>query len=549
MAQPTTIRLPCNEADISLAISAINQNQIQSVNLAATTFNVPESTLRSRRAGIAARRDCQPNLRKLSELEEEVIVGYILDLDSRGFAPTLDAVRDMANRLLTARGAEQVGRDWPRNFVRRTDSVKTRFNRPYDRQRALCEDPDIIRTWFERVARVRAEQGICEEDIYNFDEAGFLMGKITPRLVVTSSERRGQAKAIQPGNREWVTIIQGINATRWAIPPFVIFAGKHHLSAWYESDDIPGDWAIAVSENGWTNNDLGVAWLKHFIKHTTDRRVGARQLLILDGHGSHISNEFQDLCKENNIYALCMPAHSSHLLQPLDVGCFSPLKRAYGDQINSLIRNHICHITKLEFLPAFRAAYDQAITEKNICSSFRGAGLVPHDPEVVISRLDIKLRTPSPVALPEAVWEARTPSNAREVEAQSTLIRERVRRHKSSSPASVIIAINQLSKGAEVLAHEAVFMRERIASLEKAIEAATTRRKRKKKRIQKQGVLTKAEGEAIIIQKAAEQQQENERRQVAAQSGVSRQASARCTRCREPGHNSRTCKKPTVDTT
>jgi hypothetical protein len=160
-----------------------------------------------------------------------VIVGYILDLDSRGFAPTLDAVRDMANRLLTARGAEQVGRDWPRNFVRRTDSVKTRFNRPYDRQRALCEDPDIIRTWFDRVARTKATWGITNQDIYNFDEAGFLMGKITPRLVVTSSERRGQAKAIQPGNREWVTIIQGINATRWAIPPFVIFAGKHHLSA------------------------------------------------------------------------------------------------------------------------------------------------------------------------------------------------------------------------------------------------------------------------------------------------------------------------------
>jgi hypothetical protein len=65
-----------------------------------------------------------------------------------------------------------------------------------------------------------------------------------------------------------------------------------------------------------------------------------------------------------------MPPHSSHLLQPLDIGCFSPLKHAYGHQIESLICNHINHITKLEFLLAFKAAFDQSITETNICASF-----------------------------------------------------------------------------------------------------------------------------------------------------------------------------------
>lgn len=96
-----------------------------------------------------------------------------------------------------------------------------------------------------------------------------------------------------------------------------------------------------------------------------------------------------------------MPAHSSHLLQPLDVGCFSPLKRAYGNQISHLIRDSINHTTKLKFLPAFYAAYQKAITKENICSSFRGAGLVPHNPQAVIGKLDIKLRTPTPPA-PEA---------------------------------------------------------------------------------------------------------------------------------------------------
>jgi len=61
-----------------------------------------------------------------------VIVGYILDLDLRGFAPTLGAVRDMADKLLATRAAGQVGKNWPSNFVKRIDSLITRFNRPYD---------------------------------------------------------------------------------------------------------------------------------------------------------------------------------------------------------------------------------------------------------------------------------------------------------------------------------------------------------------------------------------------------------------------------------
>ena len=285
--------MPSNEADVQLAIAAVSTSQVLALSRAATAYNVVESTLRNRCGGKPARRDCQSNSKKLTQLEEEVIVSYILDLDERGFAPTYAAVRDMANKLLAARGGGQVGVCWPRNFVKRTDSITTRFNRAYDRQRALCEDPILIRSWFELVEQTKAKYGILDEDVHNFDEAGFMMGKITTQLLVTGSERRGRPKTIQPGNREWTTVIQGINAAGWAIPPFIIFAGQNHLSAWYE-EDIPRNWAIAVGNNGWTTNEIGVEWLKHFIKHTDGKVVGARRLLILDGHESHHSLEFQD---------------------------------------------------------------------------------------------------------------------------------------------------------------------------------------------------------------------------------------------------------------
>ena len=184
-----------------------------------------------------------------------------------------------------------------------------------------------------------------------------MMGVISTGAVVTGSDRRGRPKNLQPGDRQWTTVIQGVNATGWTIPPFIIFPGMHHLSAWYEEEVIPLIWVVTISENGWTTNKLGVQWLKHFDAHTKGRTAGEYRLLIIDGHESHDSIEFQQYCKDNKIITLCMPPHSSHLLQPLDLGCFSPLKKAYGRQAEDLMRNHIHHITKLEFLPCFKGAF------------------------------------------------------------------------------------------------------------------------------------------------------------------------------------------------
>jgi hypothetical protein len=77
------------------------------------------------------------------------------------------------------------------------------------------------------------------------------MGVIATAKVVTSSESKSsRTKTIQPGNREWVSIIQGVNSCGWALPPFIIFKAQNHLSAWYEDSGLPQDWVITLSENG-----------------------------------------------------------------------------------------------------------------------------------------------------------------------------------------------------------------------------------------------------------------------------------------------------------
>ena len=65
-----------------------------------------------------------------------------------------------------------------------------------------------------------------------------------------------------------------------------------------------------------------------------------------------------------------MPPHSLHLLQPLNVGCFAPLKKVYTRQIKNLARNYINYIIKLEFLLAFKAAFYNLFIKNNIYISF-----------------------------------------------------------------------------------------------------------------------------------------------------------------------------------
>ena len=394
------------------------------------------------------------------------------------------------------------------------------------------------------MANIIAKYGIRSDDIYNFDETGFLMGMIASGMVVTGAERRSKPKSVQPGNREWITVIQAINAEGWAIQPFIIGAGQYHLANWYRDSNLPGDWVIATTQNGWTDNETGLEWLKHFDRCTTNRSIGSYRLLILDGHESHQSIEFERYCEEKKIIRLCMPPHSSHLLQPLDVGCFSVLKSAYGREIERLIRCSITHVSKTEFFPAFYAAFQATMTERNIKGAFRGAGLVPLNAENVISKLDVQLRTPTPVeeaAEPSTPWASRTPKTVLEAGSQSEYLERRIRRHQSSSPESILEALRSLEKGTKAVMHRVALLAAENKDLREANEILSRRRRAKRTRLQKRGVITVEEGRQAIDQMDADAQVVAESSQSGGQGRSARPGVRRCGVCGKPGHNARTC--------
>jgi len=160
---------------------------------------------------------------------------------------------------------------------------------------------------------------------------------------------------------------------------------------------MPADWMIGVSQNGWTTDPIGLDWLKKlFDPYTKGRTIGTYRLLIMDGHGSHVTGDFDKYCTDNLIIVLCMPPHSSHLLQPLDVSCFSVLKRSYGSIVQELMRTGINHVDKDDFLELYLKARAMTYNQTTIQSGFRATGLVPFDPDEVLSRLHIQIQTPSP---------------------------------------------------------------------------------------------------------------------------------------------------------
>ncbi|KAF4456200.1 hypothetical protein F53441_1618 [Fusarium austroafricanum] len=258
---------PKIESSIILAIDAKRKNPKLSIRHLAKQFSVPRTTLQDRMARKPLKTDTHSSQSNLTIAEEDAIVQYISQLDSRGFSPQKADVEDMANLLLLKRDARRVGKCWTDRFIARRPELSTRFSRPYDYQRAF--------------------------DFYNFDETGFMMGMIRARMVVTA--------------------ICAVAADGHTVPPFLCVAGRFYLSAWYSGGHIPSSWVIKTTPNGWTDHDTGLEWLKHFDQQTRARQKGEYRMLVLDGHESHINAEFNEYCKANKIIPLCLPSHSSHL--------------------------------------------------------------------------------------------------------------------------------------------------------------------------------------------------------------------------------------------
>jgi hypothetical protein len=530
---------PERSGRLLLATQSLDDKILKSQRRAAYLYDVPRSTLQRRLQRARTIQDFNAQKRKLSPSEEESLVQWILDLDRRGFPAHIIDVRRMGDVLLAARGQNPpplpLGKNWVARWISRQSELQTKWNRKFNSQRAKCEDPVKISAWFKLVQETRVAYGILDADTYNFDETGFMMGVAGTSKVVTSADKIGRAIDVQPGNRDWVTVIECINASGWCLPPFIILAAKLHQAEWYSN--IQRDWVIGLSDNGWTNDALGLAWVQHFNRHTEARTTGAYWLLILDGHGSHSTPEFDQFCTEHKIITLCMPPHTSHLLQPLDVSCYSPLKSAYGHEIGQLARLRVFHVDKDEFLYVYPRVRTQILSEQSIQSGFRATGLIPFNLERVLSNLTV-VRTPSPPAAgidqPD-VWTTETPRTIDQLNHQAQLVRDMLNRN-SQSPTSRALA--QLIKGCQMAMHAGSILAEENSRLQATSQRIRQRKDRRRQYIASGGVLQAQEGQALVAAAQIGVQESSP----SGSAGARTRAPPTCTNCHIEGHTRRQCR-------
>ena len=101
-------------------------------------------------------------------------------------------------------------------------------------------------------------------------------------------------------------------------------------------------------------------------------------VLLVDGHSCHIDIEISKFCNEHDILLYCLPPHSSHITQTLDVGFFKPLKVQWSKACEAFRLAHEgTPVHKEVFASVFRKAWEASVNMSINVNSFRGSGICP----------------------------------------------------------------------------------------------------------------------------------------------------------------------------
>jgi len=163
--------------------------------------------------------------------------------------------------------------------------------------------------------------------------------------------------------------------------------GIIYQESWYTTTRIPDKYLVGISETGYNNDELTMKWLVEFEHCSAPRLPRSYRLLLLDGFGSHCTKQFLDLCDLHKIIVFCLPAQSRYLLQPLDVVVFQPYKLCHAEAVEAATCTGCRDFDKAEFLDTIDTICQQNFKSSTIQSAFRATGLIPYNPDIVISKL------------------------------------------------------------------------------------------------------------------------------------------------------------------
>lgn len=460
-------------------IEAAREGEQLSYNKLAEKHGVTRSTLTRRVKGDhASVQTSGLNKRLLHPHDEAEVVKYCRELTRRHLMPT----RQMIINFITPLCPWEPSQSWVTRFLHRNrDTLITAWTTPMETSRHEADSSDKYRLYFDLLHGKMVEHDIQPENTYNMDEKGFMIGVVGRTKRVFDKVLWGKKQYKQSshdGNREWVTVLATICGDGSTLPPGVIFPAKRDaVQASWVRDIDPDKHSIhfSTSPNGWTSNDLGLAWLKQVFDRYTKAKARRRwRLLILDGHGSHVTKAFIDYCDENRILLLIFPPHATHTLQPLDVVCFKSLAQNYSNEL--LHRNHTTlgwsPVNKSDFISLFWPAWVRTFTKALVERAFEATGIYPPNADVILNRF--KTSTPPPPVTPPEPSELQAAPESPSWLKTKSLLRSAVEDKQPDAAGAVGQALHQLHVQFDLLQHEN-------QGLKKAL--AINKRKRKKKKV------------------------------------------------------------------
>ena len=359
------------------------------VREASRLYNIPYETLR-RRANHTVGLDCKPGPPTvLTKCEEDQLASYLIKMADMGFGLSRDDVMLTAYRIAEKSGRKHpfvkgcAGRSWFDGFRARHPNLTLRSAQSLSHSRAACANMEIMHDYFAKLGAICARLNILSKpmQIYNMDETGISVVHKPGRVIAELGRRN--VWAVTSGERgKTHTVLACASASGYSLPPFMIYPRKK-MAAKLQEGAFPGT-IFQCSESGWVTGELFVKWFEFFIKNIPPSRPA---LLILDGHASHVSIDVVELARANDIHMLCLPAHTTHLLQPLDVGVFKSLKTHYYKACKAYISDNAGRVITSEVIASLLAvAWSKSFTPVNIMSGFRKSGVYPLNPGEITDR-------------------------------------------------------------------------------------------------------------------------------------------------------------------
>ena len=222
---------------------------------------------------------------------------WVTRLTSTGFPASPALVVEMADEIRRGRlqlsrsmasPARPIGEHWIDRFRTRHTELSSIWTCQIESARYTAVSIGAVQTWFDAVADLCLAHQYDPSSIYNMDESGFAVGTSQSSRVLVNVRDKVSWKVVS-GRQEWVTAIECVSAAGQALPPLVIFKAKHLNTAWIPAQ-APPEWRFSTSKSGWTSDSYAYEWLTTvFEPQTRQSQAGARRLLVLDGHGSHIT--------------------------------------------------------------------------------------------------------------------------------------------------------------------------------------------------------------------------------------------------------------------